>query len=135
MAYDETGRIAPVETSSGVPAAVLENVFDDPSHGEPGRDRIAVHVVWEFLLLVGLAVAEAAVATKNGPMSGAYRCSIAARSTCPRGWVHVRIVSPVIAPWAPSSARAMCALDSQSTSWPAATRLRTASTLASVGFS
>ncbi|MCP3783762.1 ABC transporter permease [Micromonospora sp. A3M-1-15] len=55
MAYDETGRIAPVETSSGVPAAVLENVFDDPSHGEPGRDRIAVHVVWEFLLLVGLA--------------------------------------------------------------------------------
>ncbi|MEU0151153.1 ABC transporter permease [Micromonospora fulviviridis] len=55
MGYDETGRIAPVETSSGVPAAVLENVFDDPSHGEPGRDRIAVHVVWEFLLLVGLA--------------------------------------------------------------------------------
>ncbi|SCE73533.1 Ribose/xylose/arabinose/galactoside ABC-type transport system, permease component [Micromonospora viridifaciens] len=55
MAYDETGRNAPVEPSSGVPAAVLENVFDDPSHGEPGRDRIAVHVVWEFLLLAGLA--------------------------------------------------------------------------------
>ncbi len=41
------------------------------------------------------------------------------------------MVSPVIAPWAPSSARAMWALDSQSTSWPTPTRLRTASTLAS----
>ncbi|OKI52777.1 ABC transporter permease [Micromonospora sp. CB01531] len=51
MGYDETGRAE----SSGVPAAVLENVFDDPAHGEPGRDRIAVHVVWEFLLLAGLA--------------------------------------------------------------------------------
>ncbi|MFG1675646.1 ABC transporter permease [Micromonospora sp. NPDC049282] len=55
MGYDESGRTVPPETSSGVPAAVLENVFDDPSHGEPGRDRIAVHVVWEFLLLAGLA--------------------------------------------------------------------------------
>jgi ribose/xylose/arabinose/galactoside ABC-type transport system permease subunit len=54
MAYDETGRDAPAEPSSGVPAAVLENVFDDPLHGEPGRDRIAVHVVWEFVLLAGL---------------------------------------------------------------------------------
>ncbi|MGR6322550.1 ABC transporter permease [Micromonospora soli] len=55
MGYDETGRSAPADASSGVPAAVLENVFDDPSHGEPGRDRIAVHVVWEVLLLAGLA--------------------------------------------------------------------------------
>lgn len=55
MAYDETGRDAPTEPSSGVPAALLENVFDDPLHGEPGRDRIAVHVVWEFVLLAGLA--------------------------------------------------------------------------------
>ncbi|MET7833178.1 ABC transporter permease [Micromonospora sediminicola] len=55
MGYDEADRTASPETSSGVPAAVLENVFDDPSHGEPGRDRIAVHVVWEFLLLAGLA--------------------------------------------------------------------------------
>lgn len=55
MAYDETGRVGSAEPSSGVPAAVLENVFDDPLHGEPGRDRIAVHVVWEVLLLVGLA--------------------------------------------------------------------------------
>ncbi|MFU8855015.1 ABC transporter permease [Micromonospora sp. SL1-18] len=55
MGYDETGRGAPAESSSGVPAAVLENVFDDPWHGEPGRDQVVVHVVWEFLLLAGLA--------------------------------------------------------------------------------
>ena len=34
---------------------MLENVFDDPTHGEPGRDRLGVHVAWESLLLVGLA--------------------------------------------------------------------------------
>ncbi|NJC15831.1 ribose/xylose/arabinose/galactoside ABC-type transport system permease subunit [Micromonospora profundi] len=55
MAYEESGRDRPVEPSSGVPAAVLENVFDDPAHGEPGRDRLGVHVGWEFLLLAGLA--------------------------------------------------------------------------------
>ncbi|PZF95644.1 ABC transporter permease [Micromonospora deserti] len=56
MGYDEPGRDTSAEPSSGVPAAVLENVFDDPAHGEPGRDRLAVHVVWEVLLLTGLAV-------------------------------------------------------------------------------
>ena len=43
--------------------------------------------------------------TKNGPMSGANIASIAARSTCPPGATQVRVVSPVNAPWAPSSAR------------------------------
>ena len=37
------------------PPAVLDDVFDDPSHGDPGRDRMAVHVVWEILLLLGAA--------------------------------------------------------------------------------
>ena len=40
------------------------------------------------------------------------------------------MVSPPIAACAPSSARAMCADDSQSTSWPGATSEPTASTLA-----
>ncbi len=40
------------------------------------------------------------------------------------------MVRPVYAPCAPSSARAMWALASQRTSWPGATRLRTASRLA-----
>ncbi|MEV4119392.1 ABC transporter permease [Micromonospora sp. NPDC049645] len=55
MGYEEAGRDRSAEPSSGVPSAVLENVFDDPTHGEPGRDRIGVHVGWELLLLVGLA--------------------------------------------------------------------------------
>ncbi|SCF35028.1 ABC transporter permease [Micromonospora mirobrigensis] len=54
MGYDEPGRSTTAEPSSGVPAAVLENVFDDPAHGEPGRDRVGVHVVWELILLVAL---------------------------------------------------------------------------------
>ncbi|MDQ7906947.1 ABC transporter permease [Phytohabitans sp. ZYX-F-186] len=36
-----------------VSQAELDDVFDDPSHGDPGRDRMAVHVVWEVLLLLG----------------------------------------------------------------------------------
>ena len=41
------------------------------------------------------------------------------------------MVTPPTAPWAPSSARAMWAEDSQSTSCPGATTERTASRLAS----
>ncbi|WP_435205411.1 ABC transporter permease [Micromonospora sp. bgisy143] len=55
MGYEDTGRERSVDASSAVPAAVLENVFDDPTHGEPGRDRVGVHVFWELLLLAGLA--------------------------------------------------------------------------------
>jgi ribose/xylose/arabinose/galactoside ABC-type transport system permease subunit len=36
-------------------AAQLEDVFDDPSHGDPGRDRMAVHFLWEVLLLLATA--------------------------------------------------------------------------------
>ncbi|GAA1880072.1 ABC transporter permease [Asanoa iriomotensis] len=43
----DTGRQA-------VPAAVLDDVFDDPAHGEPGRDRLAFHVVWEVVLLLAV---------------------------------------------------------------------------------
>ena len=72
----------------------------------------------------------AAVGTKNGPMSGANISWITGRSTPPRGCRQVRMVSPVYAAWAPSSARAMWARASQSTSCPGPTRVRTASTLA-----
>ncbi len=33
----------------------LEYVFDDPEDGEPGRDRMLVHGLWELLLAVALA--------------------------------------------------------------------------------
>jgi len=32
--------------------AQLDDVFDDPEHGDPGRDRMAVHAVWEIMLLL-----------------------------------------------------------------------------------
>ncbi len=38
-----------------MPAAVLDDVFDDPAHGEPGRDRLAFHIIWEIVLLLGVA--------------------------------------------------------------------------------
>ncbi len=36
--------------------AELDDVFDDPAHGDPGRDRLAVHLQWEGVLLVSGAV-------------------------------------------------------------------------------
>ncbi len=33
----------------------LDYVFDDPAEGEPGRDRMLVHGLWELLLAVALA--------------------------------------------------------------------------------
>jgi hypothetical protein len=41
--------------SRGYGRANLEDVFDDPAHGEPGRDRFGVHVAWELVLLLGAA--------------------------------------------------------------------------------
>jgi ribose/xylose/arabinose/galactoside ABC-type transport system permease subunit len=38
-----------------VTAAELGDVFDDPEHGEPGMDRMVVHVIWELVLLVAAA--------------------------------------------------------------------------------
>ncbi|MFI6759247.1 ABC transporter permease [Micromonospora sp. NPDC050417] len=42
--------MAPARPS--VSPAVLDDVFDDPAHGEPGRDRLGVHFGWEFVLLL-----------------------------------------------------------------------------------
>ena len=36
--------------------ASLEDVFDDPAHGEVGRDRLGVHFAWEGVLLLGVVV-------------------------------------------------------------------------------
>src|SRR6266508_3447522 len=35
--------------------AQLDDVFDDPEHGDPGRDRMAVHIAWEIVLLLAAA--------------------------------------------------------------------------------
>jgi ribose/xylose/arabinose/galactoside ABC-type transport system permease subunit len=35
--------------------AQLDDVFDDPNHGDPGRDRMLVHLLWEAVLLLATA--------------------------------------------------------------------------------
>jgi ribose/xylose/arabinose/galactoside ABC-type transport system permease subunit len=52
-------------------AAELNSAFDDPNHGDPGRDRLGVHVMWEFVLLIaGAGVAWALVSGHRGALSG-----------------------------------------------------------------
>ncbi|HLL68123.1 MAG TPA: ABC transporter permease [Micromonosporaceae bacterium] len=34
----------------------LDDIFDDPAYGEPGRDRMVVHLVWEALLAAAVLV-------------------------------------------------------------------------------
>jgi ribose/xylose/arabinose/galactoside ABC-type transport system permease subunit len=34
----------------------LDDVFDDPAHGQVGRDRLGVHFAWEGVLLLGVLV-------------------------------------------------------------------------------
>jgi hypothetical protein len=48
------GGYAEGEPTPTVPAAELTDVFDDPTAGEPGRDRLMVHWLWEVLLLAGV---------------------------------------------------------------------------------
>ncbi|MFS8478306.1 MAG: ABC transporter permease [Micromonosporaceae bacterium] len=43
-------------STSGISPASLEDVFDDPEHGEPGRDRMGVHAGVELLLLIAVGV-------------------------------------------------------------------------------
>ncbi|HEY2794427.1 MAG TPA: ABC transporter permease [Micromonosporaceae bacterium] len=52
-------------------SAELDTAFDDPDHGEPGRDRFAVHLIWEFVLLLAAAGVAFAVSRANGnPLGG-----------------------------------------------------------------
>jgi ribose/xylose/arabinose/galactoside ABC-type transport system permease subunit len=44
----------PMAASAGVPPEVLDDVFDDPTEGTPGRDRLGVHWAWELVLLLGV---------------------------------------------------------------------------------
>lgn len=57
--YPAAGTGESTESTLGLagrgPSKSLEDVFDDPDHGEPGRDRLGVHVAWEISLLLALA--------------------------------------------------------------------------------
>jgi ribose/xylose/arabinose/galactoside ABC-type transport system permease subunit len=61
----------PAAARRAVTAAELDGVFDNPAHGEPGRDRFAVHLLWEAVLLVGAAaMAYAVIHSQSGSLSG-----------------------------------------------------------------
>ncbi len=53
-ASDSTLTIA-ANRRSTPSAAQLDGVFDDPEHGDPGRDRMTVHALWELVLLLAAA--------------------------------------------------------------------------------
>ena len=55
--YDPDDYSAPAEPTNPPPrrsvtAAELDDVFDDPRYGDPGMDRMSVHLLWEIVLLV-----------------------------------------------------------------------------------
>lgn len=47
---DQTTVAAPRQPEG---SATLDDVFDNVEHGEPGMDRMSVHVIWELVLLLG----------------------------------------------------------------------------------
>jgi MFS family permease len=54
-AYSGHGERTDGVAAPGYGPTDLDNVFDDPTHGEPGQDRLGVHLIWELVLLVGVA--------------------------------------------------------------------------------
>ena len=54
MSFETTSQ-ADTESTLSHRTPNLDYVFDDPAHGEPGRDRMVVHVLWELLLLLAVA--------------------------------------------------------------------------------
>jgi ribose/xylose/arabinose/galactoside ABC-type transport system permease subunit len=49
----DAGQFGGRHSAASRPATNLEDVFDDPAHGEIGRDRLGVHFAWEGVLLLG----------------------------------------------------------------------------------
>jgi len=52
--YGGYGAADPPPTPAAGSPVALDDVFDNPADGDPGRDRLAVHWVWEVLLLIGV---------------------------------------------------------------------------------
>ena len=61
---------APAATTETAVQPNLHYVFDDPNDGEPGRDRLVVHVLWELVLAASLVGAGFALAAAQ---PGAFR--------------------------------------------------------------
>jgi ribose/xylose/arabinose/galactoside ABC-type transport system permease subunit len=54
-ATDASGQYRAVAPPRAAPVGNLEDVFDDPAHGDVGRDRLGVHFAWEGVLAVAAA--------------------------------------------------------------------------------
>jgi ribose/xylose/arabinose/galactoside ABC-type transport system permease subunit len=81
QALPQTAPLA-LPAPRAVTAAELDGAFDDPDHGEPGRDRFGVHVLWEVvLLLVGAGLAFLVTNTDGGSLSGVHLRTILAAAT------------------------------------------------------
>ncbi len=64
-------------------ATNLEDVFDDPAHGEIGRDRLGVHFAWEGVLLLGaLALGYLLYANHREALSGGSLRTLLVFGTC-----------------------------------------------------
>jgi ribose/xylose/arabinose/galactoside ABC-type transport system permease subunit len=65
-----------------VTAAELDGAFDDPEHGEPGRDRFGVHALWELvLILAGVGAAFLVVHTHGGSLTGSHLRAVMVAAT------------------------------------------------------
>ena len=107
------------EAALFVPTGTMGNQIGMRLVAEPGQEVLCdadAHVVTYEM---GAAAAIFGISTRTVVSDrGLLDADALIAQVRPRGCVQVRIVTPPIAPWAPSSARAMCADASQSTSWP-----------------
>jgi ribose/xylose/arabinose/galactoside ABC-type transport system permease subunit len=61
MSYDTTSQpvlaasVTDTDSTGAHRTPNLDYVFDDPAHGEPGRDRMLIHGLWELVLLLAVA--------------------------------------------------------------------------------
>jgi ribose/xylose/arabinose/galactoside ABC-type transport system permease subunit len=63
---DNTTRTSDTLKTGAPTAAELGAAFDDPAHGEPGRDRLGIHAIWETFLLLALAGVALATYARHG---------------------------------------------------------------------
>jgi ribose/xylose/arabinose/galactoside ABC-type transport system permease subunit len=69
VAGSETDQPAGTTGTAQIPN--LHYVFDDPNDGEPGRDRVLVHGVWELVLALAIAgVGMALTQARPGALAG-----------------------------------------------------------------
>jgi ribose/xylose/arabinose/galactoside ABC-type transport system permease subunit len=70
-AGQSTSAASGAGTTGTAPLPNLHYVFDDPNDGEPGRDRLLVHGIWELVLALAIAgVGIALTQVRPGALAG-----------------------------------------------------------------